>query len=66
MATTQPIRDINQARELANYYLQRGAIRNHVLIVMGIHTALRISDVLSLKWEEENFCGIAGDGICAT
>ncbi|GHV44323.1 hypothetical protein FACS1894204_01270 [Synergistales bacterium] len=26
MATTQPVRDINQARELANYYLQRGAI----------------------------------------
>ncbi|GHS94813.1 site-specific recombinase [Synergistales bacterium] len=52
MATTQPIRNVNQARELANYYLQRGAIRNYVLIVIGIHTALRISDVLSLKWDD--------------
>ncbi|GHV41122.1 integrase [Synergistales bacterium] len=52
MATTQPIRDINQARELANYYLKLGKIRNYVLIVMGIHTALRISDLLRLTWDD--------------
>jgi integrase len=52
MSTTQPIRDENQARELADYYLQRGALRNYVLIIMGIHTALRISDLLRLKWDD--------------
>jgi integrase len=50
--TTQPIRNKNQVRELANYYLKRGEIRNHVLIVMGVHTALRISDLLRIKWDD--------------
>ena len=52
MATTQPIRNKHQVRELAEYYLKCGEIRNHVLIVMGVHTALRIGDLLRLKWED--------------
>jgi len=52
MATTQPIRNKHQVRELAAYYLKLGQIRNHVLIVLGLHTALRISDLLRLKWED--------------
>jgi integrase len=52
MATTQPIRNKHQVRELAGYYLKRGEIRNHVIIVMGGHTALRISDLLRLKWDD--------------
>ena len=52
MSVTQPIRSKHQVRELAEYYLKRGEPRNHLLIVMGIHTALRISDLLSLKWED--------------
>jgi integrase len=60
MSTTQPIRDKNQIRELVEYYLKRGQIRNHVLIVISIHTALRISDVLRLRWDDvydfENKC----------
>ena len=51
MSPTQPIRDKQQARELAEYYLRRGELRNHVLIIMGVHTALRISDILRLKWD---------------
>jgi integrase len=51
VATTQPIRNKQQIRELAGYYLKCGEIRNYVLIVMGVHTALRISDLLRLKWE---------------
>jgi integrase len=39
-------------RELAAYYLKRGEIRNHVLIVMGVHTALRIGDLLRLTWDD--------------
>jgi integrase len=50
--TAQPIRNNRQARALAAYFLERGEIRNHVLIVMGIHTALRISDLLRLAWDD--------------
>ncbi len=49
MATTQPIRNKNQVRELADYYLRKGQLRNYALIVLGVHTALRISDLLRLR-----------------
>ena len=52
MSATQPIRNKNQVRELAGYYLKRGELRNHLLIVMGVHTALRISDLLRLTWND--------------
>jgi integrase len=52
MATTEPIRNKHQVRELANYYLRLGQLRNYVLIVMGVHTALRISDLLRLTWSD--------------
>jgi integrase len=51
MSAAQPIRNKHQVRELAEYYLKRGEIRNHLLIVMGVHTALRISDLLRLTWD---------------
>ena len=49
MAVTEPIRNKNHIREMANYYLSKGNFRNHLLIVMGVHTGLRISDLLQLK-----------------
>ena len=52
MATTQPIRDKGQVRRLIEYYLHLGQIRNYVLLVLGLHTALRISDLLRLKWDD--------------
>ena len=52
MATTQPIRDKDQVRKLADYYLQKGQIRNYVLIVLGLCTALRICDLLRLRWDD--------------
>ena len=52
MSATQPIRNKKQVRELSEYYLKRGELRNHLLIVMGVHTALRISDLLRLKWND--------------
>ena len=52
MATTQPIRNKNQVRQLAEYYLNRGYIRNYVLIILGVNTALRISDLLRLRWDD--------------
>jgi len=52
MSATQPIRSKHQIRELAEYYFHKGQIRNHVLVTIGLHTALRISDLLNLKWED--------------
>ncbi|GHV13583.1 site-specific integrase [Clostridia bacterium] len=52
MPATQPIRNKHQVRELAEYCLKRGELRNHLLIVMGVHTALRISDLLRLTWDD--------------
>jgi len=55
MATTQPIRNKQQVREIATYYLKQGQLRNHVLIVLGLHTALRISEIVGLKWDAIDF-----------
>ena len=52
MATTEPIRDKGQLCAMANYFLKKGQIRNYVLLNMGVHTALRISDLLQLKWDD--------------
>ena len=52
MAATEPIRDKNQLRQLAQYYLKRGQLRNYVLIILGTCTALRISDLLRLTWAD--------------
>jgi integrase len=52
MAAAEPIRKKHQVRELAEYYLKRGQFRNHLLIVLGVHSALRISDLLRLRWKD--------------
>lgn len=52
MAATQPIRDKKQLKALSDYYLKKGQIRNYALIVMGVYTALRISDLLRLRWSD--------------
>lgn len=52
MSTTIPIKDKNALEEFKNYYLKKGNYRNYSLIVMGLNTALRISDILSLKWSD--------------
>jgi len=52
MAATDPIRDRKQLHRLAEYWLKRGNYRNYALIVLGAHTALRIGDLLRLKWND--------------
>lgn len=52
MAATEPIRSKKQFRALADYFLKKGQIRNYTMIIMGTYTALRISDMLRLKWPD--------------
>lgn len=52
MATADPIRDKKQLCRMAKHWLHRGNTRNHALIIMGAYTALRIVDLLGLRWDE--------------
>ena len=49
---TDPIRDKKELKALANYFLKRGELRNYCLVVLGTHTALRVSDLLALSWAD--------------
>lgn len=53
MGTTQPIRDTNALAQFEEYYKgTHPSLRNYTLIQLGLHTALRISDLLSLQWQD--------------
>lgn len=51
MSTTQPIRNTEQLKLLKGYYLsEKPNARNYALIIIGLNTALRISDILNLTY----------------
>ncbi|MBO5239359.1 MAG: tyrosine-type recombinase/integrase [Lachnospiraceae bacterium] len=52
MAKTQPIKELEQIFALKNYFLERKEFRNYTLIVFGLNTSLRISDILQLRWAD--------------
>lgn len=52
MGKTQPIKEIEQINLLKNYFLEKGELRNYALIVTGLNTSLRISDIVSLRWQD--------------
>ena len=53
MKTTQPIRDIVELKKIKRYYREvKPNKRNSLLIVCGLNTALRISDILKLRWKD--------------
>lgn len=53
-AATEPIRDKEELRKLFEYYKmeEHKSERNYALICMGLNTALRIGDILSMKWDD--------------
>lgn len=52
MERVEPIRSEKKINDLKKYLLGSGNIRNYTLIVLGINSALRISDILSLTWKD--------------
>lgn len=52
MATTQPIKNLDQIQQLKEYFLKKEETRNYLMIVMGMNTSLRISDILQLRWKD--------------
>ncbi len=53
MNTAQPIRKVEDLNRMKSYY--QNVIphpRNYLLIITGLNTALRISDILQLRWED--------------
>lgn len=52
MNTAQPIRTEKELEQFINYYRDVNKNpRNLLLVIMGLNTALRISDLLSLQWK---------------
>lgn len=53
MSTTKPIKNLTELEQLKEYYLNQAPnLRNFTLISMGVNTALRISDIRLLKWND--------------
>lgn len=49
---TSPIRTKEEIEKMKEYYLTKNNYRDYALFVIGINTALRISDLLHLKWQD--------------
>ncbi|AVQ47643.1 tyrosine-type recombinase/integrase [Clostridium botulinum] len=52
MERVEPIRSEKKIKDLKNYLLGSNNIRNYTLIVLGLNSALRISDILNLTWND--------------
>lgn len=53
MKAAEPIKKTNDLIKLKNYYKEiHPNPRNELLIILGLNTALRISDILALRWQE--------------
>lgn len=51
MNTAQPIKDLGQLERFKGYYREvKPNMRNYTLLVIGLNTALRVSDLLTLQW----------------
>ncbi len=49
---TQPIRSYKDIQKLKKYYYKKEEYRNYLLVSVCLNSALRICDVLKLKWKD--------------
>lgn len=54
MSATQPIRNPNKAKVMYEFCRNRGQLRDSLLIIFCLNTALRISDILKLSCSKAN------------
>ena len=68
MSTTEPIRKQSDIVRLKKYFLDNKNYRDYLIITIGLNTALRVSDILELRWLNViNFNNIdIKDHICIT
>ena len=52
MSTSQPLRNKEDIEKLKNYFIEKMEYRNYALVIVGLNTALRISDILGMKWKD--------------
>lgn len=52
MSTCQPLRKKEDIQKMKDYFYNRKEWRNYALIIVGLNTALRINDILHIKWNE--------------
>lgn len=53
MNTAQPIRNKEDLAHFKDYYkVTKPNSRNYLLIIIGLNTALRVSDIIQLKWRD--------------
>lgn len=53
MSTTYPIKSEEKLKKFKEYYLSiKPVCRNYAMIILGLNTAFRISDLLSLQWQD--------------
>lgn len=53
MNTAQPIKNSKELEKFKQYYRgEKPNIRNYLLLTLGLNTALRVSDLLELKWRQ--------------
>ncbi|MCD7778037.1 MAG: tyrosine-type recombinase/integrase [Clostridiales bacterium] len=54
MKTTDPIKDKKDVKKILGFYQKKDNynLRNYLLIAVGLFTALRICDILLLKWSD--------------
>jgi integrase len=50
MNLVEPIRDRKKIRDLKKYLIGEGNMRNYCLMFLGLNVALRISDLIKLRW----------------
>lgn len=56
MKAVKPLRSLKDVSKLKNYFLERKECRNYLLVTVCLNTALRISDVLNIKWRDLYDC----------